>query len=52
MATSDPDAPARLARAIDELELQVPIQRSFAFDELWAALGALGEHKRGKLSVV
>jgi NADPH2:quinone reductase len=52
MAISDPEAPARLSRAIDELELQVPIQRSFAFDDLGAALGALGEHKRGKLSVV
>jgi D-arabinose 1-dehydrogenase-like Zn-dependent alcohol dehydrogenase len=52
MAVSDPEAPARLARAIDEHGLQVPLARSFAFDELGDALGALDSHKRGKLSVV
>ncbi|MDA0181350.1 NADP-dependent oxidoreductase [Solirubrobacter phytolaccae] len=52
MAVSDPEAPARLARAIDEHGLQVPLARSFAFDELGEALGALGTHKRGKISVV
>jgi NADPH2:quinone reductase len=51
MAVSDPEAPARLARAIDEYGLQVPIARSFAFDELGEALAALGSHKHGKLSV-
>jgi NADPH:quinone reductase-like Zn-dependent oxidoreductase len=52
MATSDPDALTRLARAIDKHGLQVPIARSFAFDELGDALATLGEHKRGKVSVV
>jgi NADPH:quinone reductase-like Zn-dependent oxidoreductase len=52
MAVSDPEAPARLAKAIDELGLQVPIARSFAFDELGAALAALGSHTRGKVSLV
>ena len=52
MAVSDPEAPARLARAIDEHGLQVPLARSFAFDELGEALGMLSSHKRGKLSVV
>ena len=52
MAISDPEAPARLARAIDEHGIQVPIARSFAFGALGEALGSLGSHKRGKLSVV
>ena len=52
MAISDPEAPARLARVIDDQSIQVPIARSFAFDDLGQALAALGEHKRGKVSVV
>ena len=52
MAVSDPEAPARLARAIDELGLLVPLARSFAFDDLGEALGTLSTHKRGKVSVV
>jgi NADPH:quinone reductase-like Zn-dependent oxidoreductase len=52
MAISDPEAPGRLSRLIDELELQVPIHSTFAFDDLGSALAALGSHKRGKLSVV
>jgi len=52
MALSDPSAIGRLARAIDEQDLQVPIQRTYAFDELGEALAALGDHKRGKLAVV
>jgi NADPH:quinone reductase-like Zn-dependent oxidoreductase len=42
---------ADLGRAIDELQLRVPICEAFSFGEIPAAIEAFGDHKQGKLSV-
>jgi NADPH2:quinone reductase len=51
-AVSDPTAVGRLGELIDAQGITVPICEAFSFGQVPEALSALGEHKRGKLSVV